>query len=141
MGCGRSSVIVVDASTVVEYLVGAGAVAAWSTAALQDADMISAPAHLHAEVGSTLRGLRRAERLSDETLAAALVDLADMPITVVASDPFMARAMQLRENATFYDALYIAAAEHLGCPLVTTDGKYRAVVAAAKSAVAVRCPG
>jgi len=33
------------------------------------------------------------------------------------------RAWELRENVTFYDALYVALAESLGCPLITLDGR------------------
>lgn len=32
-----------------------------------------------------------------------------------------ARAWQLRQNVSFYDALYVALAERLDCPLVTAD--------------------
>ena len=39
---------------------------------------------------------------------------------------------QLRGNLTAYDAAYVAAAEALGCPLVTADGRLA-------KANAVRC--
>lgn len=35
--------------------------------------------------------------------------------------PLLRRAFQLRANVTAYDAVYIALAEGLACPLATTD--------------------
>ena len=35
--------------------------------------------------------------------------------------PLAERAWQLRANLSFYDALYVALAEALDCPLVTAD--------------------
>jgi len=43
------------------------------------------------------------------------------------------RAWQLRDNLSFYDGLYVALAEQLGCPLVTLDARI-------VRAPGVRCP-
>ena len=37
--------------------------------------------------------------------------------------PLAARAWQLRHSLSFYDALYLALAERLDCPLVTADAR------------------
>ncbi len=36
--------------------------------------------------------------------------------------PFLSRIWELRANVTAYDAVYLALAEALAAPLVTTDG-------------------
>ena len=51
----------------------------------------------------------------------ALGDLQSLPITRFAHGPLMARAFDLRRNATIYDALYLVLAEAIGAPLVTRD--------------------
>ena len=38
--------------------------------------------------------------------------------------PFLRRVLELRNNFTAYDALYVALAEHLRLPLLTRDAKY-----------------
>jgi predicted nucleic acid-binding protein len=37
--------------------------------------------------------------------------------------PLIERAWQLRDNLSFYDALYVALAEGLGAPLLTLDAR------------------
>jgi predicted nucleic acid-binding protein len=44
-----------------------------------------------------------------------------LPITRVPVGPLLQRAFELRANVTAYDACYVALAEALDCPLVTTD--------------------
>ena len=51
----------------------------------------------------------------------AIEDLLNLPITVYPTAPLLRRAWELRENATAYDACYVAVAEALGCALVTAD--------------------
>ena len=40
--------------------------------------------------------------------------------------PLLPRAFELRANVTAYDAMYVALAEALDCPLVTADARLAA---------------
>lgn len=57
----------------------------------------------------------------------ALRNLTDLAVTEHLVVGLLHRAMQLRANATLYDALYVALAEQLGCSVVTTDVKLAAI--------------
>lgn len=54
---------------------------------------------------------------------AALRHLASFPIRRMPLAPLLQRMWQLRGNVTAYDAAYVALAERLDAPLVTSDGK------------------
>jgi predicted nucleic acid-binding protein len=116
-------VIVLDASAVVEFLLrssrGASAIAARIRAA---APRLAAPHLLDAEVGQVLRRYVRAGEMTAERAAGAMEDLLALPLVRYPHGPFLARAFELRANATFYDALYLALAEALRAPLLTCDG-------------------
>lgn len=60
--------------------------------------------------------------------ARAALDLyASLPITRFDPLPFVARAFALRDNVTFYDALYLVLAEVVGATLITRDSALAAV--------------
>ncbi len=60
-------------------------------------------------------GLARAEEAVD-TLPSLVIDEVGVPM-------LLDRMWQLRGNVTSYDAAYVAAAELMACPLVTSDGR------------------
>ena len=108
--------IVVDASAMIDLI--AGHEPASRLAALLDDDMF-APECLVPEV---IQYFRR--HASGETAARAddaVADLADSPIQYVPTCPHIARIWELRHTVSAYDACYVAVAEALGCPLLTTD--------------------
>ena len=47
----------------------------------------------------------------------------DLPITLHPAEPFLHRMWELRHNVTPYDAWYVALAEALDAPLLTTDAR------------------
>ena len=51
----------------------------------------------------------------------AIDDLLNLPITVYPTAALLRRAWELRDNATAYEACYVALAEALGCSLATAD--------------------
>ena len=51
----------------------------------------------------------------------ALLDLADLPLQRAPHLPLLDRCWQLRENITIYDAAYVALAEALDAPFLTSD--------------------
>jgi predicted nucleic acid-binding protein len=112
--------IVLDASVVVELLLGtqaAGAIAAH----IQGDTPWHAPAVLDLEVAHTIRRLCTIRQTSDARGARAIGDLGDLPVRRYPHTPLLDRIWQLRANLTAYDAAYIALAEALRAPLVTRD--------------------
>jgi len=113
-------VIVVDASLVIEALTVLDSPAA---DALRHSGGAISPAHLDAEVGHALRGLVRGGLLDASEARQCLDDVAASEIVRFSLAPLVHRAFELRENMTFYDALYVALAEFHELTLVTADSE------------------
>ena len=110
--------IVVDSSIVIDALIGEES----ERKRLREEKVI-APCLIDAEVGHAVRRMVRRERFDATVGAAALEELRRFDISMVSHDPLLVRAWELRDNASFYDALYIALAELSGCNLVTRDAR------------------
>lgn len=82
-----------------------------------------APAVIDAEVLSALRGLERVSGVTAARAALAIVDLRLAPVERRPLEPLLDRAWSLRNQLNAYDALYVALAIELDCPLVTTDDR------------------
>lgn len=113
--------IVVDASAVVEALVGRDAPT--ELLALIGTQQLAAPHLLDVEIVSTLRGLSRGRRLEDDVAEAARSTFFSLAITRYETAPLAERIWELRHRCTAYDATYLALAEGLEVPLVTADAK------------------
>ena len=112
--------IVIDASAAVELLLLKQPRAGVIAARLQD-ESIAAPHLLDVEVGQVLRRLVRARTITQRYAASALEDLAVMPVARHPHTAFLAEAFSLRDNVSFYDAMYLALAAELEAPLLTCD--------------------
>jgi predicted nucleic acid-binding protein len=88
---------------------------------LAPGEVLHAPHLLDVEVAQVLRRLEQAGPLSTERAEEALSDLRALRIVRYAHQPLLTRAWALRHNLSAYDALYVALAEGLEAPLVTTD--------------------
>ena len=108
---------VVDASSVVAYLLGIGDATEREALLAQP----NAPSLLDDEVTQTLRGLLRASKIEIETAEAARADLADLRVRRHADAALLRRAWEHRDRCTVYDALYVALAEALDAAFVTRD--------------------
>ena len=75
------------------------------------------------EVLSVLRRFSLRGELSQERARLALGRLSTMRLTRYPHTALLSRLWELRDNVTIYDAAYIALAETLGTPLVTTDAR------------------
>ena len=129
-----AEVVVLDASALVDALVGSGP--AEAVRRRMRGATLHAPAHLDAEVLSALGRLHRAGALSERQVRDRLVRVAEAPIARAPVAPLLARAWRLRSNLRLVDALYAALADELGgVPLLTTDAGLAGNVA---SAVLVR---
>jgi predicted nucleic acid-binding protein len=82
-----------------------------------------APAVIDVEIMSALRALERSRSLSAVRAAAALEDLRRAPVRRFPLQPLLDRAWSYRDRLTAYEALYVALAIDLDCPLVTTDDR------------------
>jgi predicted nucleic acid-binding protein len=116
-------VIVVDASAIVLVLTGSPKEVAAASDALDDWPEWWAPGYLLPEVTSAVRRKLRAGLIDEATAHEAIEDLAEMTVDYVDPRVLLPRVWELRDNVTPYDAGYVAAAEHLDCPLVTADGR------------------
>jgi predicted nucleic acid-binding protein len=114
-------VIVVDASVLAPALADDGADGDRARLRLRGEQLV-APELVDLEVLSTLRRAVRAGRLDERRSGQALDDLAALPLRRVPHLPLLARAWELRDNLTAYDAAYVALAESLRALLLTADG-------------------
>ncbi|MDO5094665.1 MAG: type II toxin-antitoxin system VapC family toxin [Propionibacteriaceae bacterium] len=112
--------IVLDASAMVEALVGAHPADELLDALAQD---VHAPHLLDVEVASVLRGLELGGAISRARAEQARSDYWAFMIQRYELEPLADRHWQLRHRFTSYDACYIALAEVLGAPLATCDKK------------------
>ena len=68
---------------------------------------------------SVFRARWRAGTLTMARFATAVEDLTSFPADRYPTGPFMRRALELRDNVTVYDSVYVALAEQLDCTLLT----------------------
>ncbi|MDK7741916.1 type II toxin-antitoxin system VapC family toxin [Helcobacillus massiliensis] len=116
-------IAVLDASAIVEMLVGEADRTWWSDVLASD---LHAPQLLDIEVMSVLRGLERGRRITAESAEQAWAVMSDLSVT---RHPFAVtapRVWELRHQFTTYDASYVALAEALDARLLTCDRKLAA---------------
>jgi predicted nucleic acid-binding protein len=82
-----------------------------------------APHLVDAEVGHVLRRAVAVEKMASRTAEAALHALESVISDRYPHGNLAAGAWRLRDNLTYYDALYVALAARLGYPLLTADGR------------------
>jgi predicted nucleic acid-binding protein len=112
---------VIDASVLVEFL-AEGEHRAAAELAITSGHWLWVPMLIDAEVGQALRQRVWKRKMTRDAAREALAYLPRMQLQRVSHAALVERAWQLRENVSFYDALYVALAEELGVPLLTLDG-------------------
>lgn len=115
--------MVVDASAMVEALVGRDADADLLDALAGDID---APHLLDVEVLSVLRALVLGGKLDANNAVRAREDHFAFTITRHETAPLAERIWELRHQFASYDASYLALAEALRTPILTCDAKLAA---------------
>jgi len=115
--------LVVDASVLVEFLLGSGKGRAVTSHFAEHDGALHAPELIIAETLSALRALERREFIGRERSTQASLDLVDVPLNLYPSAPLSRRVWSLRGSVTVYDAHYVALAEALDAPLITGDRK------------------
>ena len=115
--------IVVDASVVLEVLLGTAAGRRAEERLFDPDAALHAPHLMDVEVAQVLRRYAAAGEIKPGRAAEALDDLADLPITRHEHVLLLPRIWQLRHNATAYDAAYLALADLLDATLMTRDAR------------------
>lgn len=110
--------IVVDASTWVDYLTGS--LAEDDTSQILSGDPASPP-HVDFEVGSALLRLERRALLPPGSAKNLASFFSQLPLRRERSVQDQVQAYDLLDNATYADAIYTALATRLGSPLLTSD--------------------
>lgn len=114
---------VVDASVLVELL-GHGPHAEAVRQRLDaEEHTLCAPHLIDAEIGHALRRSVRLGEVSAEAAEQALWEVDELPIERIKHELLIHVAWGLRDNFSFYDALYVALALMLDEPLLTFDAR------------------
>ena len=114
--------IVADASVLVPALVDDGGSGALARERLLASD-VHVPVLADVEVLSAVRRAVLAGRLPARRGAEAVQDWSELTVERYPHLPLLARAWQLRDAVSAYDAQYVALAELLDVPLVTAAGR------------------
>ncbi len=119
--------IVLDASSAVHLLLDTPPFGAVVSAHLREQGGEAAAPHLlDAEVGQVLRRFVLRGDMGPTRARRALGHLSLLPISRYPHHPFLERAFSTHRDLTVYDGLYVALAEALGVPLLTSDRKLAA---------------
>ncbi len=117
------TLVVVDASAIVDFIVGPHAHSHVGDILQQDPGALNAPEIIDLEVLSAFRQMVFEHRLDAERASMAVVDFMALPIERHSHEYLVRRIWELRANLTPYDASYIALAELLDVPLLTRDAR------------------
>jgi predicted nucleic acid-binding protein len=114
---------VLDASALVELLLGTGAGRAIAARIANPARSLHVPHLADLAVAQALRRYVREGAVEREAATAALEDLRALDLERHAHEPLLGRVWALRDRLTAYDAVYVALAEALDGMLLTCDGR------------------
>jgi predicted nucleic acid-binding protein len=114
-------VIVVDASALVDWLLQTPAHGPAVAERIRAGQFVQTLDLAYLEVVSALQRKVTRGDLGVRRARLALVDLADTPLRSNPAAPLIERIWNLRAKLSAHDAAYVALAEALDTPLVTTD--------------------
>ena len=115
--------IVIDASALLELLLGTDLAERVAARALAVQERLHAPHLLDIEIAQALRRLVQLKEVTSSRAEQALDDCGALVIERYAHQEFLPRIWQLRNSVTAYDGAYIALSEALAAPLLTCDTK------------------
>ena len=82
---------------------------------------IHVPSHFTVELLNALRGVYLKRAMSKSELRDAFAEVYQLQVRQHPVEDLIPRIADLVDNSTPYDAAYVALAERLDCPLVTSD--------------------
>lgn len=115
--------IVIDASALLELLLGTDRAEVIGKRALAPDERLHAPYLIDIEIAQALRRLAQLKQVPLSRAKQALDDYAGFLIERSAHGELLPRIWQLREAVTAYDGAYVALAEALDAPLLTCDAR------------------
>ena len=116
--------LVLDASAALAAFLGTGTSALAVRARIEAPDeSVHAPHLLDVEMLHALRGLALRGAVSPSRSEEIREDFASLRWSRYSHEAFLDRIWELKNNLTAYDAAYVALAETLDAPLVTTDAR------------------
>lgn len=115
--------IVLDASCLVELLVGTALGRQIAVRIADPAESLHVPHLADVEVAQTLRRFVREGDLEATSARTALELLRGLDLERHTHEPLLDRVWALRQNLSAYDAVYVALAEALNSPLLTCDAR------------------
>lgn len=130
--------LVVDASAIVRAIVAIPPADDVRARLDRDGDL-AAPHLIDLEVLQALRRFVRHGDLTVDRARVAIDDFIDLDLTKYPHEAFLDRIWQLRDALSTYDAAYLALAEVLDVPLVTSDAAL-AKVASTNAGVELYAP-
>lgn len=110
-----------DASAALELLLNTSRAEAVATRVFADGQSLHAPHLIDVEVAHVLRRLVRRAELDEPRACQALDDLADLSLVRYSHESLMPAIWAMRDNATAYDAAYLALTDALDACLLTCD--------------------
>jgi predicted nucleic acid-binding protein len=112
---------VVDASAVVEFLLGTEVGASIGPVLSAEENDINAPALCDVEVAAAFRRALLRDLVSPSRVEEALADYVDLPMRRHGHQALLGRMLELRSNFSVYDGTYVALAEQLSAQFLTAD--------------------
>ncbi|MFE9427870.1 type II toxin-antitoxin system VapC family toxin [Kitasatospora sp. NPDC006697] len=118
-----NSSVVIDCSALVRVLTDHSPAGHAVRDRLRGVDALAAPGLLDYELVSALFGMVRGGKLAEKEAVKAVADYQALAITRHETLILWQRVGELHHNISAYDAQYVALAETLGVPLVTSDAR------------------
>ncbi|MEV6210402.1 type II toxin-antitoxin system VapC family toxin [Kitasatospora sp. NPDC051914] len=117
--------IVIDCSALVLVLTARTSDGELVRSRVAEAQDVYAPTLLDYEIQSALLGMRRGGKLTEREVEKAVAAYRMLPIAKRETLPFWDRVERLHADLSAYDSQYVALAEALGVPLITSDARIK----------------
>lgn len=114
--------LVVDTSAILDAIAAYEPAPGLLTRLSDDGDL-HAPHLIDVEILHALRGMVMRNEITSDRAADARTDFADAALLRYPHEPLSDRIWALRHDLSAHDAAFVALAETLGAPLLTTDAR------------------